>query len=110
MHHPSHHPSHSQQGEVLFGDVGSHLIHVPHTRKEKTAEPSDEQGWRKGSSYATRSVGSRCGKDFGEQHQSDVDDQQARTACEQRVVHYSVPIGFRVSIEQDIQRIVALTI
>ena len=110
VHHAGHHAGHAQKREVLLGDIDSHLISVPQAGKEETAEGSDEQ--RRGERTATSStaVGGRGGKNLGEQHHGNVEHEQVAVAVEQRVVHHCVPVGFGLSVQQDVDAVVAFAI
>ena len=43
VHHSCHHSCHAKQREVLLGDVDAHLIDVPKTCEEESAERSHEE-------------------------------------------------------------------
>ena len=72
MHHTRHHASHTQQGKILLRHIDSYLVDVPQTGKEESCEASDKQRRSKRTTTAATTIGSRCGKHLGQEHESDV--------------------------------------
>ena len=56
MHHAGHYTCHTEQREILFGDVDSDLIDIPNSGKEKAAESADKQRWSKCSAASASAV------------------------------------------------------
>ena len=110
MHHTSHHRCHTQHGKVPLRDIHPDLLDVPHTGKEETGEGSDEQRRSEGTTATATTIGSRGSKHLGEQHQGDIQHEQLTITIEQGVVQYHVPIGLGLTVQQDIDAAVTLTI
>ena len=70
VHHTSHHASHSEKREVLFGHIYAYLIHVPKAGEEESAKGTNKQRGRECTSATSSAICGCCSKHLREHHKS----------------------------------------